>query len=117
VTVVTGKAYGAAFTLLGSKSIGADIAYAVEGATISVMSPETAVAFLMNDAISADKSRAEVEAEWCEKNACAVAAAEKGDVDDVIASETVRARICSALYMLSVKADGTPDRKYFRTPV
>ncbi len=117
VTVVTGKAYGAAFTLLGSKSIGADIALALDSAVISVMAPETAVAFLMNDKISAEKSRADVEAEWCEKYASAVNAAENGDIDDIVDEQTLRARICSALYMLAVKADGTPERKYARTPV
>lgn len=117
VTAVVGKAYGAGFTLLGSKAIGADIEIATEGAVISVMSPESAVAFLMNDQISADKSRADVEAEWCEKYASATCAAEKGDIDDIISPETLRARICSALYMLAVKADGTPERKYARTPL
>ena len=117
VTAVVGKAYGAGFTLLGSKAIGADIEIATEGAVISVMSPESAVAFLMNDQISADKSRADVEAEWCEKCASATCAAEKGDIDDIISPETLRARICSALYMLAVKADGTPERKYARTPL
>ena len=81
------------------------------------MSPESAVAFLMNDKISADKSRAEVEAEWCEKYASAVSAAEKGDVDDIVSADTLRARICSALYMLAVKADGAPERKYAKTPL
>ena len=87
VTAVVGKAYGAGFTLLGSKSIGADIEIATEGAVISVMSPESAVAFLMNDKISADKSRAEVEAEWCEQYASATCAAEKGDIDDIVDEE------------------------------
>ncbi len=117
VTAVVGKAYGAGFTLLGSKSIGADIELATVGAVITVMSPESAVAFLLNDKISADKSRAEVEAEWCEKYASATCAAEKGDIDDIVSPETLRARICSALYMLAVKADGTPERKYARTPL
>jgi acetyl-CoA carboxylase carboxyltransferase component len=117
ITVVVGKAYGAGFTLLGSKSLGADLEIALEDAVISVMSPESAVAFLMNDKITAEKSRADVEAEWCEKYASAVNAAENGDVDDVVNEETLRARICSALYMLAVKADGAPERKYARTPV
>lgn len=117
VTAVVGKAYGAGFTLLGSKSLGADLALATEGAVISVMSPESAVAFLMNDQITADKSRADVEKEWCETYANATCAAEKGDIDDIVKAETLRARICSALYMLATKADGCPDRKYFRTPL
>ncbi len=114
VTVVCGKAYGAGFTLLGSKAIGADIEFATEKSTISIMSPESAVAFLMNDEITHEKSRADVEAEWCEKYASAVCAAEKGDIDDVIANEEVRARICAALYMLATKADTHPARKHFK---
>ena len=117
VTAVVGKAYGAGFTLMGSKSLGADLEIALEGAVISVMSPESAVAFIMNDAITADKSRADVEKEWCEKYASATLAAEKGDIDDIVDEETLRARICSAFYMLSSKADGMPERKYARTPL
>ena len=114
VSVVLGKAYGAGFTILGSKAIGADIEFATEGSTISIMNPESAVAFIMNDEITHDKSRADVEAEWCEKYASAVCAAEKGDIDDVIAAEEVRARICAALYMLATKSDKTPERKHFK---
>ena len=117
VTAGVGKAYGAGFTLLGSKALGADLEIALEDAVISVMSPESAVAFLMNDQITADKSRADVEKEWCDKYASAVCAAEKGDVDDIVTEDTLRARICSALYMLSSKADGCPERKYARTPL
>ena len=117
VTVVCGNAYGAGFTLLGSKSIGADIAYATENSVISVMSPESAVAFLMNDEINADKSRKDVEAEWCEKYASALCAAEKGDIDDIIPEDEIRARIVSALYMLATKTDLTPTRKHFKMPL
>ncbi len=117
VTAVVGKAYGAGFTLLGSKSLGADLEIALEDAVISVMSPESAVAFIMNDQITADKSRADVEAEWCEKYASATVAAEKGNIDDIVPEATLRARICSALYMLASKADGIPERKYARTPL
>ena len=117
VTVVTGKAYGAGFTLLGSKSIGADLEIALPGAVISVMPPESAVAFIMNDEISPEKSRADVEREWNEKYASAVLAAEKGDIDDIVAPEELRARICAALCMLASKADTYPERKHFRMPL
>jgi acetyl-CoA carboxylase carboxyltransferase component len=97
---------------MGSRALGADLALALESAVISTLSPETAVAFAMNDQITADKSRAEVEAEWRETYASPLAAAESGDIDDVIPEEELRARIISALYMLAEKADGTPDRKH-----
>lgn len=119
VSAVVGKAYGAAFTLMGSRALGADLALAVdsEETVISVLDPETAVAFVWNDKIAAGKSRADVEAEWTETYACARAAAESGDVDDVIPARELRARLCAALYMLAGKADGIPDRKHGILPL
>ena len=112
VTAVIGKAYGAAFTLMGSHALGADLSLAVEGSVISVLPPETAVAFAMNDQITAEKSRSDVEAEWRETYASPQAAAECGDIDDIVPEAELRARIISALYMLAEKADVTPDRKH-----
>ena len=117
VTVVTGNAYGAAFSLLCSRAGGADLALALPEAIISVMSPQSAVAFLYNDQITQEKSRAELEAEWKRTQASAVAAAEKGDIDDIIPAEELRARICAALYMLGSKAEGTPVRRHANLPL
>ncbi len=116
VTVVVGKAYGAAFTLLGSKSVGADIAYALPDAAISVLSPEASVAFVWNDKVG-EKSREEVEAEWKEKCASAAEAADKGEIDDIIEPSELRKRICAALLMLAFKADGAPSRKHTVMPL
>jgi acetyl-CoA carboxylase carboxyltransferase component len=41
-----------------------------------------------------------------------VAAAEAGDIDDIIPAAELRARLSSALYMLAEKADTAPDRKH-----
>ena len=117
VTCVTGKAYGAAFTLLGSRALGADLALALPEAVISVLPPESAVAFAWNDKVSTDTPRETVEAQWRELYATPRAAAESGDIDDVIAPEELRARLCAALYMLAGKADGTPDRKHGTMPL
>jgi len=116
VTVVLGKAYGAAFTLLGSKSVGADMAYALEGAAISVLSPEASVAFVWNDKVG-EQSRDELEAEWREKCASAANAADCGEIDDVIESRELRKRICAALSMLAYKAEGTPSRRHTVMPL
>ncbi len=116
VSVIIGKAYGAAFTLLGSKSVGADIAYALEGACISVLSPEASVAFVWNDKVG-NQSREELEAEWKEKCASAKDAADCGEIDDVIASSELRKRICAALSMLLFKADTAPARKHSVMPL
>ena len=116
LTAVVGKAYGAAFTLLGSKSLGADMALAVPTAEISVLSPEASVAFLWNDKVS-EKSREELEDEWREKCASAAEAANLGEIDDVVAPEELRARICAALSMLSAKSDSEPTRKHVNMPL
>lgn len=116
VTVVLGKAYGAAFTLLGSKSVGADLAYALEGACISVLSPEASVAFVWNNKVG-EQTREEVEAEWKEKVASAADAADCGEIDDVIEASELRKRICAALSMLAFKAEGDPERKHAVMPL
>ena len=116
VTVVVGKAYGAAFALLGSKAVGADIAYALDSAAISVLSPEASVAFVWNDRVG-EVSREELEAEWKEKCASASEACYKGELDDVIEVSELRARICAAFSMLASKANGTPARRHANMPL
>lgn len=117
VTVVVGKAYGAAYTLMGSRSVGADIAFALEKAAISVLPPKAAVAFAWNDKITAEKSREDLENEWKESCSSPVWAAEKGDIDDVIEDAELRQRICAALGMLFAKAQSKPTRKHINMPL
>jgi len=117
ISVVVGKAYGAAFTLLTSKSLGADIVYALPEACISVLSPEASVAFVWNDKINESTSREDVEKDWKDKFASADAACELGEVDDIIEPAELRKRICSALMMLAYKTEKTPERKHTILPL
>ncbi len=117
ITVVTGKAYGAAFTLMGSKALGADMVYALPEAEISVMAPASAVAFLWNDRITPEISREALENEWKETQAAPEAAAADGSIDDVIDGAELRQRICAAVYMLLMKNGGTPARKHCNLPL
>ncbi len=112
ITVVVGNAVGAAFTLLGSRAMGADLTLALPESVISPLDPSVAVAFLWNDKITADKSRADIEAEWMATVASPVRAAESGEIDDIVDPLELRARLASALYMLAEKADAAPDRKH-----
>lgn len=116
LTVVVGKAYGAAFTLLGSKSVGADMALALPTSCISVLSPEASVAFVWNSKVG-EKSREELESEWKEKCASAAEACNSGEIDDVVAPEELRQRICAGLTMLASKAEGTPARRHANMPL
>lgn len=117
ITVVTGKAYGAAYTLLGSKSLGADVAFALPTAVISTMAPEKAVAFVWNDKVTNETTREDVEKEWIDTYAVPEKAAANGDIDDVVAPEELRARLCSAIYMLAAKTDRAPARKHVALPL
>ncbi len=117
ITAVCGKVYGAAFTLMGSKALGADMVYALPESVISTMDPASAVAFLWNDRITEETTRAELEAKWAAEEASPVRAAADGSVDDVIAPAELRQRLCAAVYMLMMKNDGTPARKHCNLPL
>lgn len=99
VSVVLGKAYGAAFTLMSSKSLGADIAFALDNAKISVMPTDAAVAF-----VRGVKATEEEVAKWDAAMASPVLAARNGDIDDIISAEELRMRVAAAFEMLSDKA-------------
>ncbi|MBO7177259.1 MAG: hypothetical protein J6W14_07765 [Clostridia bacterium] len=117
VTVITGKAYGAALTLMGSHAVGADTVLAVENACIGTMSPESAVAFLWNDRITPEVSRESLESKWKEEYASPQAAAGCGVVDDIVPACELRARICAAFYMLARKSTLAIDRRHPNLPL
>ena len=105
ITAVVGKAYGAAGTVFGSKSVGADVVYATDNAEISALSPEAAVFFLNQSEIAAAKdpeaARKEKIAEWKEQYASPVEAARLGEIDDIVLAEELRQRICAAIEMMN----------------
>jgi len=117
VSVVCGKAYGAAFTFMGSKALGADMVYALPTSEISVMAPASAVAFLWNDQITEKVTRADLVEKWTKECASPEAAAADGNIDDVVASTELRQRICAAVYMLMMKNAGAPARKHCNLPL
>lgn len=104
ITVIVGKAYGAASTVFGAKSLGADIVYACENASVAAMAPEAAVQFLYSDEIAkaADpaKERAARVSEYNEKVASPIEAAKLGEIDDIVVAEELRQRICAAVEMM-----------------
>lgn len=117
ITAVVGKAYGAAFTLMGSKALGADMVLALPESEISVMAPDAAVAFLWNDRITEKVSRADLEENWKKEKATPVAAAADGSIDDVVDAAELRQRICAAVYMLMMKNGTAPARKHCNLPL
>ncbi len=103
ITVILGHAIGAAFVLLGSKALGADLVYATDNSEIGALSAESGVAFAWDKYITLEKTREELIGEWKASVSSPAVAAASGEIDDIISVNELRARICSALLMLATK--------------
>src|SRR2546422_734325 len=121
VTVITRKAYGGAYCVMGSKHIRTDINFAWPSAEIAVMGAEGAVGVLYRREISeaSDKESARrsriVELE--EKFASPYVAAERGFIDEVIEPAQTRPKLIRALALLENKRDTNPPRKHGNIPL
>ena len=107
VTVIHGHAIGAAFVLLGSKSLGADLVYATEDSEIGALTAASGVAFAWDKYITEETTREELISQWKMSVSSPANAAASGEIDDIISINEMRARICSALLMLSAKGDAS----------
>ena len=105
ITVICGHAIGASFVLLGSKSLGADLVYALDDSEIGALNSESSVAFAWDKYITEEKTRESLIAEWRTSISSPAYAASSGEIDDIISINEMRARICSALLMLSAKGN------------
>ncbi|MBQ3955152.1 MAG: hypothetical protein II680_04625 [Clostridia bacterium] len=117
VTLVSGAAYGSVFSVLGSKSIGADLVLALDSAKIGCMSPASAVALLENDKVSGKVSRESLETEWETEKLNVLHAARAGEIDDIVEEAELRQRLISAVLMLSGKASAAPKRRHANMPL
>jgi propionyl-CoA carboxylase beta chain len=122
VTVITRKAYGGAYCVMGSKHVRTDINFAYPTAEIAVMGPEGAVNILYRRELAAAGENAEqfrqqkIE-EFRERFANPYTAAEKGWVDEVIQPRFTRPKLIRALAMLENKADHNPRKKHGNIPL
>jgi propionyl-CoA carboxylase beta chain len=121
VTVITRKAYGGAFDVMNSKSIGADMNYAWPTAEIAVMGAKGAAEIIFKREIAAaedpEAKWKEKEAEYAELFANPYRAAERGIIDDVILPEETRSRVVAAFAMLEKKAEVLPKKKHGNIPL
>ncbi len=121
VTVITRKAYGGAYDVMGSKHLGADINVAWPTAQIAVMGAQGAVNILhRNELASAEDPearRAELITEYEDTLANPYVAAERGYVDAVIAPHETRMEIVRALRLLRTKRATLPPKKHGNIPL
>ena len=123
ITVITRKAYGGAYCVMGSKHLRTDVNLAWPSAEIAVMGAEGAVNIVYRREIASAKP-AEQEAvrqakigEFRERFASPFISAEHGFVDDVIEPRQTRPRVIQALRMLETKKDSMPRKKHGNIPL
>ncbi|MGD9792255.1 MAG: acyl-CoA carboxylase subunit beta [Acidimicrobiia bacterium] len=121
IQVITRKAYGGAYVVMDSKSIGADLSYAWPTAELAVMGAEGAVEIVYRRQIAAAGDpvarRTELIAEYNEKHANPYEAAERGYVDDVIDPAETRIKLIAGLDLLKTKREELPRRKHGNMPL
>jgi propionyl-CoA carboxylase beta chain len=121
ISIITRKAYGGAYIVMGSKHLRADVNLVWPSAEIAVMGAEGAVNIIYRGEITAaddpDKTRRELVVDYQEKFTNPYIAASRGFVDDVIDPADTRSRIVRALEMLQNKRDSLPAKKHGNIPL
>ncbi|WP_029138188.1 acyl-CoA carboxylase subunit beta [Nakamurella lactea] len=129
VTVITRKAYGGAYDVMGSKHLGADVNLAWPTAQIAVMGAEGAVNILYRKEIAAAGAeagadpnavaelRTQLQTDYEDTLANPFIAAERGYVDAVIAPHETRIEIARSLRILADKRETRLPRKHGNIPL
>ncbi|GAB2639230.1 acyl-CoA carboxylase subunit beta [Gordonia jinhuaensis] len=125
ITVITRKAYGGAYDVMGSKHMGADVNLAWPTAQIAVMGASGAVGFVyrarLKEAAAAgedvDALRVELQQEYEDTLVNPYVAAERGYVDAVIPPSHTRGQITTALRLLERKLVSVPQKKHGNIPL
>ncbi|MFF4139214.1 acyl-CoA carboxylase subunit beta [Streptomyces mirabilis] len=115
VTVITRKAYGAGYDVLGSKHLGADVNLAWPAAEIAVMGSEGATNIVHRKKLAAavaaggdgDALRDELRRDYEDRLCNPYIAAERGYIDAVIQPSSTRSHVARALRLLRSKRDLT----------
>jgi propionyl-CoA carboxylase beta chain len=125
VTIITRKAYGGAYDVMGSKHLGADINLAWPTAQVAVMGAQGAanivhrktLAKAASEGQDVDALRAELIQEYEDTLLNPYAAAERGYVDSVIVPAHTRGHVARALSLLRDKRESLPPKKHGNIPL
>ncbi|HEY2044795.1 MAG TPA: acyl-CoA carboxylase subunit beta [Jatrophihabitans sp.] len=125
ITVITRKAFGGAYDVMGSKHLGADINLAWPTAQIAVMGAQGAANILYrrslqklaDDPQAQETRRAELVAEYEDTLVNPYVAAERGYVDNVIPPSQTRSAVVRSLRILRTKRESLPPKKHGNIPL
>jgi propionyl-CoA carboxylase beta chain len=125
VTVITRKAYGGAYDVMGSKHLGADVNLAWPTAQIAVMGASGAANIVHRKTLAAaadqgedvEELRARLEQEYEDALCNPYMAAERGYVDAVVPPSHTRGHVARALRLLREKRETLPPKKHGNIPL
>ena len=121
ISVITRKAYGGAYIVMNSKSVGADLAFAWPTAEIAVMGAAGAVEIVNRRVLAAADDpatlRSTLTEQYEEMYSNPYIAAERGFIDDVIDPAETRRVIARSLDLLRGKREELPKRKHGNMPL
>jgi len=125
VTVITRKAYGGAYDVMGSKHLGADMNLAWPTAQIAVMGASGAANIVHRKTLAAaadagedvDALRTRLQQEYEDTLCNPYQAAERGYVDAVIPPSHTRGHVARALRLLREKRETLPPKKHGNIPL
>lgn len=113
ISVVTGTAVGAVYVAMAGTGANTDLTFALPEAVISPINVEAAAVIMapevMNVPVAEQKAAAE---KFAKENLGAFTAAENGYVEDIVTEDALRAKLISALDMLSGKRVPTLAKKH-----
>ena len=123
VTVITRKAYGGAYDVMGSKHLGGDVNIAWPTAQIAVTGASGAVNILYRKELKGLEGdelaakRAELQQEYEDTLCNPYIAADRGYIDAVVPPSHTRGYVGRALRMLATKREQGPTRKHGNIPL
>ncbi|MCX4547609.1 acyl-CoA carboxylase subunit beta [Streptomyces sp. NBC_01387] len=120
IQLILRKAYGGAYIVMDSRSIGADLSFAWPTNEIAVMGAEGATDVVFRRELAAaedpDARRAQLVKEYTAELMHPYHAAERGLVDDIIDPAETRQVLIDSLAMLATKHADLPSRKHGNPP-
>jgi len=115
ISIVTRKSYGGAYLVTGAKMLRTDMNYTWPSAEIAVMGADGAANIIFRGA--APEELDALKADYVERFANPLVAAQRGYIEDVIEPSTTRRRICEDLEFLQNKEEIEPWKKHGNIPL